>query len=215
MRKNEDGQTVLENEAEVAKYTSKLWQFLKILGLSKESAVEVAEMAGITGLLIEGMVGDSMPPAEKDADRAESLVDEQMKRYVGDAKVGKSELQNIMSGGSVALTMEQLITLSAEAAKRHEEFSRLLRVEMNEELAKEVRAFRENHSLREVAQFIHDKDPKLFTWDPANNQLAGVAACEIGAEILKESAYEPPWDIAPKIDPGSGIVGYSKDPNKP
>ncbi len=97
---------------------------------------------------------------------------------------------------SKRLTFEELVELGRRANERMEEFTKLTD-SMSLAHAAQIRILRVDHHMtwRSVARACYrEKWPNLWGWEPASNQLMGMALCEKAAKFFNENYREPPWN---------------------
>jgi len=90
---------------------------------------------------------------------------------------------------------EELKDLARAARRTLEAFKTAFPAQMSADEAKFVRYLRveRRYSWREVAQ--RAKDQFLWaTWQPPNNQLAGILLCQCAAARFDEAWTRPPWN---------------------
>jgi len=94
------------------------------------------------------------------------------------------------------LTFEELVELGRKADERMKEFTKLTD-SMSLAHAAQIRILRVDHRMtwRSVARVCYlEKWPNLWGWEPASNQLMGMALCKRAAELFNENYREPPWN---------------------
>lgn len=94
------------------------------------------------------------------------------------------------SPGTIALTPESMKKLGTQAVATHDGF--LAGIRVTEAQARVVRRWRvdSGYSWRAVA----DAFSQVYDGDWGDNQLAGLAICEMAAAWFKEDYLRPPWN---------------------
>ncbi|MBO0887475.1 hypothetical protein J2P12_00080 [Candidatus Bathyarchaeota archaeon] len=116
--------------------------------------------------------------------------------YMGDSKASSAEQERILNSGGIEITStDELMEFARMAEKRHAEFTQSIQQHMNQERAQRIRHLRcqDDLSWRELAEVTYREWGTDADWYPINNQLAGVALCEVAAQLLGEDVHKYPW----------------------
>ena len=95
-----------------------------------------------------------------------------------------------------SLSYEDLVEFGKKADNRMQEFTELVSG-MTLGHAAQVRIWRvdEHMTWRSVARACYlEKWTNLWGWEPASNQILGMALCEKAAKFFNENYREPPWN---------------------
>lgn len=111
--------------------------------------------------------------------------------YVGDPKAGAKEIDHITSGAR-PVTMGEVMDLVRRAGERHTEFTVTIRKLMTQARARRIRQLRveQDTSWRAIASLTYIEWGAIKYWHPISNQIAGIALCEVAADVLGEVHWE-------------------------
>lgn len=114
--------------------------------------------------------------------------------YMGDSKASSAE-RDLLMMGSHEITIEEFVRMAQSAGEVYFEFSAWIKPRMTRERAARVRQLRcdEGWSYRHIAGVTHLEWGPDANWQPITNQIAGVALCELAAQLLGENYQQYPW----------------------
>ena len=103
--------------------------------------------------------------------------------------------------GTINLTIDDIVELSRQGEIKSSGFYEHVQILMTKRQAKTVRNWRIDchFTWRAVARsafamVISRQWYRWGSWEPASNQLMGVALCKRAAELLNENYRKPPWN---------------------
>lgn len=113
-------------------------------------------------------------------------------------EVDKSVLHSAKTGeGTFEIkTAEQLKAFAELAVKTHDVFLESIKAKMTKPRAELIRKLRveDGCSWRALAAECHENWAEDAEWLPPSNQIAGMALCEVAAEMFGEKYMEAPWN---------------------
>ncbi len=112
--------------------------------------------------------------------------------YMGDPKAKQKEIDRITEN-TIKISYEEMMQLGKMASYTMDDYLATITPKMTRERALRIRNLRSNNSWRIVAGATYLEWGMDAAWVPQNNQLAGMALCQIAAELLEEDQTKEPW----------------------